>query len=377
MAVSSKEAIPAELKKGLRHFWYPVVDSAQLTAGAPLPVTRLGERLVVWRDAEGAPHVFPDRCAHRAAPLSVGDIVNGRLQCRYHGLQYDGTGECRFVPLDLEEDGRQARSIRVPSYPVQELAGMVWAYLGDPAIFPPPDLWMDPPATDPSFVGIVRETIWEANWLLVHDNTSDPAHVPFLHGHFGAEVRDGDLRFRPLGHGNPIVTEQMSLDTVRDKLVAKRTDRGVTVARDGATDTHEATFDGVEFELPACAKVWVPAPGGGHPLRLLQYEYPIDEARTVVYAWIGRRIDAEADRAATLEVLENFVWPASRQVFMEDSWITSVQGDVEEARRHEHLLSSDVGSVALRREIMQVYEEQQKRIAEYHASKGANAGSTA
>lgn len=369
MARSSTEAIPPELKLGLRNYWYPIVDSAQVPANKPLGVKRLGESLVVWRDGDGAPHVFPDRCAHRAAPLSVGDLVNGRIQCRYHGLQYDGTGQCRLVPLDLEEDGRQARSIRIHPYTVDERGGMVWAYLGDEELFPPPPLWTDPALDDPDMVGIVKETTWEANWLLVHDNTIDPAHLPFLHGHFAAEIMEGELSFRPLGYGNPVVTPAISLDTVRDKLTAKRTrDGGVRLSRSQASDDHSQTFDEVVFDLPACSKVWVPAPDGGHPIRSIQYEYPIDEDQTIVYAWIGRRVDSEADRGPTIELLENFIWPAFRQVFMEDSWITKVQGDLEETRRHEHLLSSDVGSAALRRALLEVYEQQQERIAEYRAS---------
>ena len=36
-----------------------------------------------------------DRCAHRFAPLSMGQVVGGdRIQCPYHGLEYDKSGAC-------------------------------------------------------------------------------------------------------------------------------------------------------------------------------------------------------------------------------------------------------------------------------------------
>lgn len=357
------EIIPEDLLTGLRNYWYPVLSTEQL-GDEPVGVTRLGERIVVWRDGDGVARAFEDRCAHRRAPLSAGDMVGGRLQCRYHGLQYDGTGQCRLVPVDLEEDGRQARQMRVRSYPTEELAGLVWAYIGDEELFPPEPLGTDPAMTDPKFVSVVTETFWEANWLLVHENTSDPAHVPFLHGHLGAYVVDGEFTFRPAGPGNPVITPEMSIDTVRDKLHAIETEDGVIVERVDASEDHTETFDGVEFRLPCEAKVWVPAPDGGRPIRSVQFELPIDRDQTVVYAWLGREVQEGEDRDEVLGLLRNFVVPAFHEVFHEDSWITRLQGDVVAARDGERLLSSDVGPIAVRRIVEKAYWKHKERLAE-------------
>ncbi|MGH2725577.1 MAG: Rieske 2Fe-2S domain-containing protein, partial [Actinomycetota bacterium] len=199
MSPTAKDVVPPELRRGLLHYWYPICRSEDLGSEKPLGLKRVGEDLVLWRDAEGAAHVFTDRCAHRHAPLSIGDVVDGRLQCRYHGLQYDGTGQCRLVPLDQEMDGPQARGLRVASYPTEERGGLVWAYIGDVEMFPPPPLWTDPALTDPSFAYFIGETTWDANWLLVHDNTSDPAHVGFLHGQLAARINESGLVLEPLG----------------------------------------------------------------------------------------------------------------------------------------------------------------------------------
>jgi nitrite reductase/ring-hydroxylating ferredoxin subunit len=355
-------SIPADLRRGLRNFWYPILLSSELPLDRPHGIVRLGEPLVVWRDGDGEPRVLVDRCAHRGAKLSIGDIVNGRLQCRYHGLQYDGCGQCRLVPVEQEDDGRQARRMSVTSYPVEERGGLVWAYLGDVGLFPPSPLQVDPELVDPTFAFINGTSVWEANWLIVHDNTSDPTHVPFLHGHLTSRVTDNGLVLERLDAGNDLVTPEMALGTVVEPLVAETTTTTNLVRRAGATDDHSQTFDEVAFELPCAVKVWVPLPIGGNPVRVIQYELPIDEHRTIVNAWIGRQCPA-AEHEMTQGLLRELFWPMNKQVFDEDSWITSNQPDVEEAWADEHLLSFDVGPPRVRRLIRDAYERQQRHLA--------------
>jgi hypothetical protein len=115
--------------------------------------------------------------------------------------------------------------------------------------------------------------------------------------------------------------------------------------------------------LPCAVKVWVPVPIGGNPVRVIQYEMPIDEHRTAVNAWIGRQCAPE-ELEETRGLLQELFWPMNKQVFDEDSWITSLQPDVEEAWAHEHLLPFDVGPPRVRRIILDAYERQQKQIAE-------------
>jgi phenylpropionate dioxygenase-like ring-hydroxylating dioxygenase large terminal subunit len=359
-----------ELSRGLRNYWYPILRTADL-GDRPIGIERLCEKLVVWRDVDGTPRVFQDRCAHRAAPLSLGDIVDGRLQCRYHGLQYDGSGQCRLAPIELKQDGHQAKKLRVGSYPTQILGGMIWAYLGDVEKFPPPeDIDTDAAVTDPDYVSIVTESVWNANWLLVHDNTIDPFHLPFLHGHMAARIRaEGQMTLEPAGPGNPIVTPAMAFDTASQRFSVQRTNRGIRMNLEGG---EHKTFDSVEFDLPCAAKVWVPLPDGGRPYRVIQYEYPINEDKTIVYAWHGRHVDTDEDRKATLKILETFLAYATAQVYTEDSWICEYQGGLEFAWANEKLLSTDSGISALRRCLVETLREQKARLAGHPAGAAAS-----
>ena len=55
------------------------------------------------------------------------------LRCPYHGWKYDSTGQCIQMPAEPADSTFPSR-VKLTSYPVQELGGLIWAYLGpDPA----------------------------------------------------------------------------------------------------------------------------------------------------------------------------------------------------------------------------------------------------
>lgn len=83
-----------------RSFWYVVALSDELEASTVLSRKVLGEWLAVFRDEAGRPVVLRDRCMHRNAPLSKGQVQDGKLQCPYHGWVYDGRGQVVAVPAE-------------------------------------------------------------------------------------------------------------------------------------------------------------------------------------------------------------------------------------------------------------------------------------
>src|SRR5438477_9684030 len=122
----------------LRRYWQPVALSAELPpGGAPVPVTVMGEELVLFRDEQGRPGLIGLHCSHRGADLSYGRLEDGGLRCIYHGWLYDRAGRC------LEQPGEPAGStfherIHQPAYPCIERSGVIFAYLGprEPPLFP-------------------------------------------------------------------------------------------------------------------------------------------------------------------------------------------------------------------------------------------------
>jgi nitrite reductase/ring-hydroxylating ferredoxin subunit len=167
---------------GLRNYWYPALASWRLRR-KPKAVRVLGEDIVLYRDGAKL-HALADRCAHRGAKLSMGKCLypgSGTISCPYHGWTYSGeSGRCVAKLMEGPETVIPPKA-RVKAYPVRELAGCIWLFVGDmPAVALEEDL--------PEHLTRPGEwhTIWNwrtyrCDWRLLSDNLSHDQHAPFLH----------------------------------------------------------------------------------------------------------------------------------------------------------------------------------------------------
>src|SRR4051794_30250948 len=168
------------LRTGLRNRWWPILPSRFVEAGGkPVGLVRLGEKLVLWRDAAGTIHVQMDRCPHRAVPLSRGQNEGDRLRCIYHGVEVGPDGTVLAVPGQpgCPLEGKKA----VKTYPVREIAGTVFAWFGD-ALHPEPAPF-EPPVelVGEEYSNFLCYADWNASWRYVYDNLMDPMHGTYLH----------------------------------------------------------------------------------------------------------------------------------------------------------------------------------------------------
>ena len=106
--------------------WHPVALTETL-AETPLAVTLLNRPLVLWRHGAGAVHAWADQCPHRGSKLSLGKIVNGRLECGYHGWQFEPDGRCALVPALPSFKPPASHCARV--FAAREVHGLVWVRL--------------------------------------------------------------------------------------------------------------------------------------------------------------------------------------------------------------------------------------------------------
>jgi 5,5'-dehydrodivanillate O-demethylase len=173
----------------LRRYWHPVGLSSEFQEPRIKKVKLLGENLVLFRDKSGTLGLVDRRCVHRGASLEHGIIETRGIRCAYHGWHYDAEGKCVERPNEPEDDPGKSR-VFVKSYPVLERGEMVFAYLGPAPVpeFPLFDLFKG---------GNVIKTIGYAevptNWLQIMENSMDPVHVEWLHGHFYKQEK-GDSR---------------------------------------------------------------------------------------------------------------------------------------------------------------------------------------
>ena len=161
----------------LTRYWYVACQSADL-AEKPLARSVLGVPLVLFRDGAGRAAALLDRCPHRNVPLSLGRVVQGgRLECAYHGWQFEGSGRCVHVPGLLADATRDRRT---PAAAVREQDGLVWVY---------PELDVPEPDVSPfrlqspgaGYTRVVREVEAEATLHATVENALDVPHTAYLH----------------------------------------------------------------------------------------------------------------------------------------------------------------------------------------------------
>lgn len=159
----------------LTRFFYVACLSEELE-GAPVARVIAGVPIVLFR-SEGRASALVDRCPHRNVPLSLGRVVAGRLECAYHGWQFDCEGICRKIPGLT--DGAQARERRAESCAVREQDGMVWV-CPEPGISPENEPFEAPRFGD-DYARIVRVVEAEGTLHATLENALDVPHTAFLH----------------------------------------------------------------------------------------------------------------------------------------------------------------------------------------------------
>ena len=162
-----------------RRYWVPFLPAAKLDEDPVQSVRLLGENLTCYRDKSGNVGLIGQRCLHRAVDLRWGIPDENGLRCPYHGWLYNAEGVCVEAPLEARPDMFKDR-LKLPGYPVKEMGGLLFAYMGpEPApLLPPWDLFVWPNA-----VRQIGYAVLNANWLQCQENTGDPTHGIYLHGH--------------------------------------------------------------------------------------------------------------------------------------------------------------------------------------------------
>lgn len=158
--------------------WYAILESKRL-GKKPLGVKRLGESLVLWRNAAGEVVCMPDRCSHRGSVLSEGRVENSCLECPWHGFQFDDTGSCRLIPANGK--GKPVpRAFGLRTYVTREEHGFIWLWWGRRREALPELPWFaEVPATTANSHTTILE--WPVSFERVMESMLDMHHFPFLH----------------------------------------------------------------------------------------------------------------------------------------------------------------------------------------------------
>jgi vanillate O-demethylase monooxygenase subunit len=174
----------------LRNCWYVGGLAKELDEGNLLSRRLLDELIFFYRDSSGNPVAMRDQCPHRFVQLSMGKLKGDCIECPYHGLTFNSSGDCVHNP---HGDGQIQARAKVQTYPVVERHTALWIWLGDAekadaSLIPEYD-FLD---TEHFYVGGDIMKI-EGNYQLESDNILDLSHIEFVHPIFSSpEVSNGE-----------------------------------------------------------------------------------------------------------------------------------------------------------------------------------------
>jgi phenylpropionate dioxygenase-like ring-hydroxylating dioxygenase large terminal subunit len=284
--------------------WYVACASAELDR-IPVSRTLLGTPLVLFRGPDGKPAALLDRCAHRNVPLSIGRIVESRLECRYHGWQYGPDGKCAKIPGLCGDADREPRS--VPLYAAVEQDGLVWVYATPDA--EPEGRPFALPSPGEGAVEVRRVVDVEAPLHAALENALDVPHTAVLHrGLFRGSRAPQRIKARVTRTAEGLQAEYIG-EPRPEGLAAK------ILSPSGGVVVH---FD--RFILPSIAQVEYRL---GTEVRFLVNSLctPVDEFLTRIHAVISFRTRLPG---WLVKLLLN---PVATRIFRQDAFILKAQGE--------------------------------------------------
>ena len=329
----------------MRRYWQPVCASGEITERQPSKAIRvLGEDLVLYRSPGGSLGLIGPRCAHRNMSMLYAIPESNGIRCAYHGWLYDATGQCIEQPSEPRSK-EYSKRIRLPGYPVQELGGLVFAYLG-PSPAPLLPRW-DVLAWE-NVTRKVTFSVLPCNWLQCMENSMDPVHFQWLHRYYGTWEMERQDPSRKMDRWNAITGNRGKEHL---KIGFELTSYGVIKRRllEGDTEANDHWRIGHPILFPNVLRVGAPDTHGLH------YRVPIDDEHTLHIMCDLRLPDygtsAEPQDVVPFEAIP--VFDETGRVLGNDvvpqdqvAWIG--QGTISD-RSTEHLGATDAGIVWYRR----------------------------
>ncbi len=268
--------------------WYVVAASSDLRS-EPKGVHALGQDLVLFRDKVGKAHCCTNICIHRGGSLCDGKVVEGTLQCPYHGWCFDGAGTCVEIP-SIHPEAKIPKRGRTDSYPVKEQWGWIFAFLGElPSEAQPeipdtdlfPEYYAHQKGSD-AYAFVSGVFLFEANWVRAIDNVLDPAHAFHVHSAFGSQ----DSQFVP----------PYKVDVGSGHTLSRHSFKPVTKSgkwREDIPDDRGDADNQIQFHFPGMIfrNDMYPRPGMHH--FVVSSYTPLNEHQTLSYFIHGRNFAKE------------------------------------------------------------------------------------
>lgn len=332
----------------MRRYWHPVATCQDLKQYPVKSVRILGETLTLFRDKLGRLGLIGQRCRHRGVDLKKGIPDKEGLRCPYHGWLYDRNGQCLDQPSEPPQYST-AKEVKLAGYPVEELGGLIWAYLGPQPVplLPRWDLFV----VDNAFRQIGTTEI-PCNWLQCQENSVDTVHVEWGHGQYGLYALELQ------GETDPRARQRFhNIGRKHVKIDFKRTQIGIQKLRlrEGEQEDEEGWVTGHPLVFPNYVRV------GQLGYAEFQMRVPMDDTHTwhLAYQVYFPGPDVKVPDQDPVPAFPVPIMDIPDFVLGQDMvWWTN-QGEIVD-RTQEWLGSTDRGLIMFRKMLMEQIEIVQK-----------------
>ena len=338
----------------MRRYWHPIAAVSEFDGKWTRRVRLLGEDLVLFRDKQGRVGLIAEACPHRRASLALGIPTQDGIRCPYHGWAFDHGGQCTEQPNEPEKSAFRHK-VRTPAYSVEEMGGLHWAYLG-PAASKPLLPRVDGFVADGT-IRMLGRTVIPVNWLQIMENSLDPIHTEWLHGHTYEFIKEQQ------GQGHKV-----AISARHEKIAFREFEHGITKHR--LLAGHSEDSDDWKVGHPVVFPTTLSVGNGDETSRYyaFQIRVPVDDTHTM-HLWYTAFVPPTGENVPQhlldrVHVYDVPLYGADGDFIMDNIdgqdmavWVT--QGPVAD-RTKENLGASDNGIAlyrrVLRREIKKVEE---------------------
>jgi phenylpropionate dioxygenase-like ring-hydroxylating dioxygenase large terminal subunit len=333
-----------------RRYWLAIWRVEDLK-DIPQAIKVLGEELVLFRDGQGRLGLVGLHCSHRGSSLEYGDIDEKGIRCLYHGWLYDVDGNCLEQPLE-PTGSNFCQKVKHPSYPVRELGGLLFAYMGPDKSTPPALPRYSALVRDDGVRLVLPPRHWDYNWFNFWENVVDSLHAYVLHRDSRSDRswENAFWRYRGDHHLDALPTDLGLKAIVRwpgpvpdSEYVRLTTVALPTVFSLGGREEEDVGFERLLFVTPVDDTNFMVYTSDFVPASSVNTVQEREQARRAVPGDTGVK---EYDKRKLM--------PFRGRVWKEDYVCQSTQGNV--GYRREHLATSDRAIILLRKQLIEAME---------------------
>lgn len=288
----------------IKNLWYGILDAKELKGSSPIGVTRLNEKLVLWRKADGSIGCIADKCCHRGAALSAGHTKNDEVLCPFHGFAYDASGKVTLIPANGKAAVISER-YKVHAYKAVEQYGLIWVWNGDTKDETPEVPFFEELREGFSYGGFSE--VWDVHYTRAIENQLDVVHLPFVHTD-------------SIGRGNRTIVNGPVVEWEKDRMtfyVDNIPDDGKTVAKKASEIPNYKDLFSLQFQMPNLWQNRI-----SDQVRIVAVFAPIDETHTKIYL----RFYQSFMKVPGLKQLVNLLsTPANKHIFHQDRRVVLTQ----------------------------------------------------